>query len=296
MRPPSSPRRARVALAPIAYLLLFQLPPPSPLLVRAFRCGSIDDNTTTPSFHHRRRRRRRCTCHRPTERTATPSPPSSSSMPLSPPLLLRHHDDGDEGAVVSRHRRPHRPHDDWECRSLRRRYRDDGDVLYKTSALSRAEYTTVCDELRRLYESNSASLADEGESSSFATRRKGMRVSRSDSPTLYGVFENKTGGMLRLVNAVMGGGGAFENAAAGGKGNNFVYATEEGGASSSSGTTESSMVLAPDVPIEVREMGGFRDPHPREKYFIAPDFLAHSPHPHPPSRFPLTHLLPKNGM
>jgi hypothetical protein len=287
----SSPRRAgnaRRALAPISFLLVFQ-PPPSPLLVRAFRCG-VDDNTIVPSF---RRRRQRRMCHQRAECSATPFPPSSSSHPTPPSLLL--HRDDEEGVVASRNRRPRIP-DDWEYRSLGRKYRNDGGVLYKTSALSRMEYATVCDELKRLYESSTTSLEDEGESSSFATRRKGMNISRSDSPKLYGIFEDEMGGMLRLVNAVTMGTMSYSggNNAAGGEGGEegTEYCTgEEGGTSSSSSGSGSSMILAPDVPIEVRDgkrmrMKSYSPPqtkkHNRRLRCFFGSLTPTPPHPTPP--------------
>jgi len=136
--------------------------------------------------------------------------------------------------------------DERETRALRRRYERDGGILHQRSALTPEEFRIATDALRSIMmgtetTSKTRMLKDEDGRSSFATNRMGAIISNTETAAgsvLYDAFGREGGSMHRLVNAVASSSAAF-------------YSDDDDDDGDDGGGGD-DMVLAPDVPIEVR--------------------------------------------
>ena len=106
---------------------------------------------------------------------------------------------------------------DWDLYNLRQQYKKAGGILYKQSVLKPHEYKVIIDELQSM----KLEMVDEDESLSFATNRSGAQIPIDTE--IYNVLSNKEGSLCRLVNSLF----------------------------DSEGKKGESVVLAPDVPVEV---------------------------------------------
>lgn len=118
--------------------------------------------------------------------------------------------------------------DYWKLRTQRRQYEHDNKILYVKSALTPTEFSTISTELLSFMMQGTDSkttmkLQDEDTSSSFATNRIGARIP-TNSET-YNIVRH--GSICRIVN------GLYEN-------------------NNNDEDDEQKMILAPDIPVEVR--------------------------------------------
>ena len=107
---------------------------------------------------------------------------------------------------------------DWDLYNLQQQYKKSGGILYKQSVLKPHEYKVIKDELQSM----ELDMMDEDESSSFATNRSGAQI--PNDTDIYRVLSSKEGSLCRLVNSLF----------------------------DSEGKKGESVVLAPDIPVEVR--------------------------------------------
>ena len=118
----------------------------------------------------------------------------------------------EEGATTTR---------DWAQYALQQQYKKAGGMLYKQSALTPLEYTTIINELQVM----DLKMKEEKESS-FATNRVGAQI--SNGSRIYDVLSCEEGSMCRLVNCLA-----------------------DGDCDDKGKDNLGRMVLAPDIPIEV---------------------------------------------
>lgn len=126
------------------------------------------------------------------------------------------------------HRVEHQPREadvDWKLYALQRKYERAGGILYKQSILRPEEYDALMNEWAR--QRQSTKMAEEKESS-FATKRMGFRV--SEDSEMHRIMSRGGGSLCRLVNDLADGDDAY--------GTNVDWG---------------EMVLAEDVPMEVRK-------------------------------------------
>ncbi|KAL7479674.1 hypothetical protein ACHAW6_005403 [Cyclotella cf. meneghiniana] len=108
---------------------------------------------------------------------------------------------------------------DWIMRNLQYQYHKSGGILYKQSILTTHEYTSIIKELASVQ----LILMDEQESS-FATKRIGCRIPNESE--IYSILSDQEGSLCRLLNGLQ---------------------VRDG-----SDPEPGPMVLAPDIPIELR--------------------------------------------
>ena len=106
---------------------------------------------------------------------------------------------------------------DWDIFNLQRQYEKAGGILYKQSVLKPHEYKVIIEELNSM----KLNMVDEDESSSFATNRSGAQIPIDTD--IHRVLSSREGSLCRLVNSLF----------------------------DSEGKKGESVVLAPDVPVEV---------------------------------------------
>ena len=126
----------------------------------------------------------------------------------------------------------------WEAHSLRRQYQQNGNnIIYKKSILSPNEVSAVNSALQSM--NIQQYLTNENAKQSFATYRKGMSISRHNEAggaMLYDIFGRVGGSMYTLVNAISG----------------PITSDQSEYYSDNIHATNSDMILAPDIPIELR--------------------------------------------
>jgi len=106
---------------------------------------------------------------------------------------------------------------DWDLYNMQQQYKKAGGILYKQSVLKPHEYKVITDELQSM----KLAMIDEDESLSFATNRSGAQI--PIDADIYRVLSSKEGSLCRLVNSLF----------------------------DSEGKKGESVVLAPDIPVEV---------------------------------------------
>jgi hypothetical protein len=124
----------------------------------------------------------------------------------------------------------------WEAYSLRRQYQQNGNnIIYKKSILTPNEVTAVNSALQSM--NIQQQLTNENAKQSFATNRKGMSISRHNEAgaMLYDIFGRVGGSMHTLVNAI-----------------STITSDKLEYYSDDINATDSEMILAPDIPIELR--------------------------------------------
>ena len=104
---------------------------------------------------------------------------------------------------------------DWNLYNLKREYQKSGGILYKQSILSTQEYNVIMKNLSQL----TLHIEDEKQSS-FATNRVGCTIGRDTE--IYNILSCGDGSLCKLINS--------------------LEEQEECG----------PMILAPDIPVEVR--------------------------------------------
>jgi len=109
---------------------------------------------------------------------------------------------------------------DWELYNMQQQYKKAGGILYKQSVLKPHEYKVITEELQSM-KSKKLEMIDEDESLSFATNRSGAQIPIDTD--IYRVLSSREGSLCRLVNSLF----------------------------DSEGKKGESVVLAPDIPIEV---------------------------------------------
>ncbi|KAL7541829.1 hypothetical protein ACHAXR_011255 [Thalassiosira sp. AJA248-18] len=88
---------------------------------------------------------------------------------------------------------------DWKQYALQQKYKRAGGILYKQSALTPHEYTSIRDALLQSI-MDSKMMMEEEKESSFATNRIGAEISKSSE--IYEVLSCEEGSLCRLVNSL----------------------------------------------------------------------------------------------
>lgn len=133
---------------------------------------------------------------------------------------------------------------DWGKYKLQQSYDKAGGIFYKQSVLTPHEFTIIAEELNHLI--NEKLKLENEKSSSFATNRIGAQV--SPETEIYRVLSNEEGGLCQLINCLsrvdkIDVPYTLGDVAGDGEGDDMK--NEEG-------DQFGRMVLAPDIPIEVR--------------------------------------------
>jgi hypothetical protein len=145
-----------------------------------------------------------------------------------------HHLEEEETSSLVNAKRDTNNSNNWEAYSLRRQYQQNGNnIIYKKSILTPNEVTAVNSALQTM--NIQQYLTNENAKQSFATNRKGMSISRRDGAMLYDIFGRVGGSMYTLVNAISRT-----------SDDKSEYYSDDIDA------TNSEMILAPDIPIELR--------------------------------------------